>query len=166
MTTSTQQSYRAAEIPSSGRWRTAWVIAFGAIACAALLYALYSLALVEMEPGLSKAYFAQLDTWVRSGSRLERVEAEVVEPCTHLVFVSAAPLERLRILPADRDRLAYHVQACADVTLSRGHAVRDRQARETRFAVCAGTSADGFVRKLCRRIGFTLERRASSSAAE
>ncbi|HSC17956.1 MAG TPA: hypothetical protein VLC74_03485 [Rhizomicrobium sp.] len=160
MVTSTERHALGDHAPQFVLWKIACMIAFAAIVCAVMLYALYSLALAEMEPALAKGYFIQLDGWVSSGSPHERVETEVVEPCTHLAYVSATPLERLRVLPADRKRLSDRVNACVEITLSRGHTVRNWQGRYETSRICAQSPTDTVIRAVCQRSTMNLRRRA------
>lgn len=128
------------------------LLALGAVGCAVLLYTLHALALNEMRPFLTRQYVAELDAWANGRGILSGIPERVIEPCTHLAYVMAGPLERFRLVPGDRERFNFRVDACVGLTVSRYLTAErlqggERQERE----ICDKRQKDAMVRIVCDR---------------
>jgi hypothetical protein len=136
--------------------KSASLIGLGAVVCALGLYALYALALAEMRPVLTKEYLIELDEWASGEAPLSRMATNIVERCTHLVYVSAGPLERLRLLPADRSRFDFRVNACVTLTVSRRLSLeQSKEPSRLERDICHGSRADLFLKMICDNVGPT-----------
>jgi Zn finger protein HypA/HybF involved in hydrogenase expression len=99
---------------------------------------------------LQKKYFAQLDTWVKLGGDVQKVQNEVVQTCGKLLLTYGTLAENAALL-ADTEELNFRADVCAKMTVNKVHPQTEFENAEIVSTICDGKQP--FYTALCKHFG-------------